>query len=58
MKVEVTTPFDFCANCNNYKLEEIQVYAGGEYSYKYSCKYRNICKNAVNLYKQEVQNDK
>ena len=55
-QIDVITPFDFCKNCNNCKLQEIQTFADGKYIPQYECKYRRICNDTVKLYKED-QND-
>lgn len=55
-QIDIEVPFKFCRKCERYKLKE-ESYNVDDYSLKnvefneYSCKYFDICKNAIKLYR-------
>lgn len=56
MKVEVETAGFYCQpNCPNIDLEANTFYIDGRGVNVLVCKYKNICQNAVKLYKESFK---
>lgn len=56
MKVEVETAGYYCKpNCPNIEPDIITFYANGRGVNVLACKYKNICENAVELYKESLK---
>ena len=59
IKTDLYVPFEFCKNCDRCNVET-QTVIEGDYKYIYptcfrrvhTCKHRDICRNAVKLFKE------
>ena len=60
VKVEVQTPFNFCEKCNRMVLEPSRAYLWADSSpidWEYYCANAYICRNAIELYKRDENNN-
>lgn len=55
MKIEVDLPFTFCEECERRELSDGPIYLGGIIArLDTRCKRAGICKNAITLYQQRL----
>lgn len=55
MNINVNLPFTFCADCMRRELSDGPIYLGGNIArLDTRCKRAGICKNAIELYQQRL----
>lgn len=56
MKIEANLPFTFCAECKKRQLNDGIILEGGEIvSLDTRCTRAGVCKNAIMLYKERIE---